>query len=478
MSDFLLELGKNPNARKLVKSIGLPLPMPQALKRARGPWEERPLQDKDLVMGAAGVNDLTRVIARTLTAAGANPYLVGGEDLAAIFKDPGEAYGRPAMMLDLSSAKEKLKAAALVFDASEICAIQDLNQLHDFFHPLMRKMGRCARVVVLGRPPADQKDPQARAAQRALEGFVRSVGKEIGKKGSTANLIYVDKGAEDRAEGVLRYLLSPRSAFISGQPFFVSGLAKGDSSWSWNKPLEHKTALVTGAARGIGKATVRLLADEGAHVFCLDRPEDDALVSKVARDIGGTTLLADISTDDAPQIITQAITEYGRGVDIVVHNAGITRDKTLGRMKAEWWDMAIQVNLNGVVRITEALLKQELMDGGRLICLSSVAGIAGNLGQTNYAASKSGLLGYVDHLVGPLAKRGITINAIAPGFIETRMTAAIPLAIREGGRRLCSLGQGGLPRDVGDLITFLATPASVGLTGNTIRVCGGALIGA
>jgi 3-oxoacyl-[acyl-carrier protein] reductase len=163
---------------------------------------------------------------------------------------------------------------------------------------------------------------------------------------------------------------------------------------------------------------------------------------------------------------------------VVIHNAGITRDKTLAKMKPELWDQTIAVNLTSVARITEELGNGALRDGGRVICLSSVAGLAGNLGQTNYGASKAGVAGFVRGLAPRLAARGITVHAVAPGFIETRLTAAIPIMIREAGRRLSALGQGGLPRDVGDLLTFLATPGAQGLTGQVIRACGGALIGA
>jgi 3-oxoacyl-[acyl-carrier protein] reductase len=165
-------------------------------------------------------------------------------------------------------------------------------------------------------------------------------------------------------------------------------------------------------------------------------------------------------------------------VDIVVHNAGITRDRTLGKMDASRWDLAVQVNLGGVIRITEALLQGPLRDHGRIILLSSVAGIAGNFGQTNYAASKSGVIGYTRALAPLVAGRGITVNAVAPGFVETRLTAAIPLATREAGRRLSSLTQGGAPVDIAEAITFLATPGASGLTGRVLRACGGSFLGA
>src|SRR5262249_33489382 len=146
------------------------------------------------------------------------------------------------------------------------------------------------------------------------------------------------------------------------------------------------------------------------------------------------------------------------GLDVLVHNAGITRDKTLARMKPEQWDQAIEVNLAAIARIDEALLGQVLRDRGRVVYLSSVAGLAGNVGQTNYAASKAAVATYARRLAAQLGPRGIAVNAVAPGFIETRLTAAIPMFIREAGRRLSALGQGGLPQDVAEVITFLSTP--------------------
>jgi 3-oxoacyl-[acyl-carrier protein] reductase len=148
-------------------------------------------------------------------------------------------------------------------------------------------------------------------------------------------------------------------------------------------------------------------------------------------------------------------------------------------MSENLWDQVIGINLEAVLRITDSLLEHgTLRDGGRVISLSSVSGVAGNMGQTNYAASKAGIIGFTRKLAQLVKSRGITANAIAPGFIETRMTAAIPVVVREAGRRLSALGQGGLPEDVAEAITFLSTPGAAGVTGQVLRVCGGALIGA
>jgi 3-oxoacyl-[acyl-carrier protein] reductase len=474
MTDLLLE---NENARKLIKTLGLPLPVPEKLARAKGPYEERPLDDKKVLV--CGVGGVQAVLARILTKAGANPWVVGTSDAALEpFLGPGEAWARAPRLVGPGDAPEGERIDAIVFDGTALDTPEDLHQLYAFLHPWIRRLNRSGRVVVVGRPAADAKKPTRAATRAALEGFTRSLAKEIGGNGSIANSVFVEEGAEERLGPVLRFLLSPRAAFISCQPFHVTKLAKGEEAPE-SHVLGGKVALVTGAARGIGEATAELLAAEGAHVVCLDRPADDGPCSKVAQRVGGSALLVDITDVDAPDRIAADLKERFGGVDVVVHNAGVTRDKTLGRMKPDAWDMAVDINLGAVVRITDRLLQDgTLREGGRIICLSSVSGIAGNRGQTNYSAGKAGIVGFVEALAPRVAKKGITVNAIAPGFIETRLTNAMPVAIREVARRLSAVGQGGKPEDVGQAITFLSTPGAVGLTGETVRVCGGALVGA
>lgn len=474
MSDFLLQLGQNPQARRLIKALGLPLPIPQTLARAAGPWEERPLVDRTVAVGGLASGRMAAPVAHMLASSGADSLVIG--DAPGAFAGPAEAFGRPVRTAQLGALPDG-KVHGVVFDASELTEPSALRALYEHFHALAPRIAASGRAVVIGRPTAGAGAVTA-ATRAALEGFVRSLAKELGKRGATAQLLVVADGAEERGAAVLRFLLSPRSAFVTAQPVHVSTTATGHGPWRLTRGLDRKVALVTGAARGIGEATARLLAAEGAHVVCLDRPDDDALVARVARDVGGSVLLADITDPAAPRTIADALRARHGGVDIVIHNAGVTRDKTIGNMSAEQWEQAVDINLGAVTRITGALLPDGLRDGGRIVCLSSVAGIAGNVGQTNYAASKSGIIGYVRALAPELAPRGITVNAIAPGFIETRLTAAIPVMIREAGRRLSALGQGGLPQDVGEAITFLSQPAAVGITGQTLRVCGGALIGA
>ena len=480
MADFFLQLAANKRARQVVNTLGLPVPMPQTLERTMTPWEERPLHDRTIVVGASQGAALSEVLAQTLTAAGADPWVLAEESWLGPWRTAGEAWGRPPHEVgepaDDEVAAGPLKPWALVFDATGVSSPDQLRALYDFFHPRIRGLAASGRLVVLGRFPDRAASVAQAAARRALEGFVRSCGREVGRKGSTANLVLVEEGAEDRVESVLRFLLSPRAAYVSGQPLWVTRFCRSTEPVKV-RPLEGKTALITGAARGIGAAMARAMAREGAQVVVLDRPDDDALGSQVAHDIGGTFLGVDITDEDGPERIASFVQERFGGVDIVVHNAGITRDKTLAKMPPELWDLTLAVNLGAILKVTDAL-EPKLRDGGRVVCLSSIAGIAGNVGQTNYSASKAGVIGFIKAFAPKVASRGITVNAIAPGFIETRLTDAIPVATREVARRLSNLSQGGLPEDIAEVATFLASPGASGLSGQVLRVCGGNFVGA
>ncbi|MGD8861195.1 MAG: 3-oxoacyl-ACP reductase [Myxococcales bacterium] len=475
MTDMLLELSQNRVARDLVARAKLPIPLPERLERSAGPMRERELEDMRIVV--AGEGALGSALSRVLTRSGASP-LITNAALEDAFAGPGEAYGRIAHRVQQDDAESSERIGAIVLDATGLQRAEDLSLLHRTFHPWLRALGHHGRCLVLGRPPQDAGSATEAAARAALDGFNRSLAKEIGGGGSTANLLYVAEGAEDRLAAPVRFFLSKASAFVTGQNLHVDSRAQYTGDDPWAQPLANKVALVTGAARGIGASVAETLAAEGAHVVCLDRPEDDEAVSGVARAIGGSTLLCNVLDHDAPTRIASELQNRYGGVDIVVHNAGVTRDRTLKRMDEGRWQQTLGINLEAILHINDALLDGTLRDGGRIVSLSSIAGIAGNNGQTNYAASKAGVIGMTRHLAGELAPRGITVNAVAPGFIETRMTAAVPAVVRQAGRRLSALGQGGLPEDVARTITFLSTPGAAGITGNVLRICGGGLIGA
>ncbi len=466
MTDRLLQLSSNPQMRQWIQRLGLPLPLPVPLQRQKGPQTPRPFAAATISVG--GLSENTEAIALGLARAGATMDVAAiDDDARGPFQQASEAFAQP-LSLELVEGE---RPDALVFDASAFESPEDFRQLHDFFHPRVRGLGRCGRVVVLG--PA----PLASTAMvcDGLEGFVKRLAKEIGRKGSTANLLLVPKGVGGHIDGALRFLLSPRSAFVTGQRLVLAA-SRGAPVESFERGLDGRVALITGAARGIGAATAEVLVREGAKVFCLDRPGDDALAKTCAR-IGAEALELDITSEDAADQIAAAVGE--RGVDIVVHNAGVTRDRTLAKMKAENWDLVLSVNLAAVIRVTEKLAADKVLrSGGRVVGLSSVSGIAGNVGQTNYAASKGGLSGWVRGNASALGRRRITLNAIAPGFIETRMTAAMPTAVREAARRLSALGQGGQPVDVAEAVAFLASPEAAPISGQVLRVCGGAFVGA
>jgi 3-oxoacyl-[acyl-carrier protein] reductase len=458
----------NSTAGKLVtKRLGMPVPT-----RLRRYEPGQRILEGPALLGAAPGGRLADPAADVLHAVDAEVSVAPGENSRRAAERAGVR--TTAWSEDANGDR---RFAALVFDASGVDEAGGLRELYDFFHPVIWRLQASGRLLVLATPPEMSEKPRQAVAQRAIEGFVRSAAKEVGK-GATANLVYVAPGAEGGLESTLRFFLSARSAYVSAQVVRI-GPAEAIAGGDWEKPLAGKAAVVTGASRGIGEAIAETLARDGAEVVCLDVPAQGDALAEVANRIEGSALQLDITAEEAPATLAEHMRQRHGGVDVVVHNAGVTRDKTLGKMDEERWDMVLGINLEAPLRINEVLLRDDVLrPGGRIIGVSSVSGIAGNRGQVNYATSKAGVIGMVDALAPVVASRPATINAVAPGFIETQMTAAMPLPTREAGRRMNSLSQGGLPVDVAETVAWLASPGSDGVNGNVVRVCGQALIGA
>ncbi len=361
-----------------------------------------------------------------------------------------------------------------LFDATEFRNTSDLSQLKSFFAGISKRLNASSHIVIIGLDPAVCDDVEHAAVMEALNGFTRSLAKELGRKAIGVNLLYC-QGINEALATPLNFLLSYRAAYINGQPLYVNG--QQGAIQDWQQPLRGKLALVTGAAQGIGAAIAQTLANEGATIIGLDiPPAKDALEATLAP-LNGIAVATDITSESAISDITSALN--GKPLDIIVHNAGVTRDKTLARMPEHFWDMAININLSAPLTITQTLDQQgQLSDHARVICISSISGIAGNVGQTNYSASKSGVVGMIRKQAQAWAGTGKTINAIAPGFIETQMTEQIPFMTRELGRRMNALSQGGKPEDVAQGVALFAQPGSQGLNGQVLRVCGQSLLGA
>jgi 3-oxoacyl-[acyl-carrier protein] reductase len=483
VSDPYLQFVSSPPGALIARQLGLPRPVRLGRHRLGDP-----VIRGRVLLGGAGVPIGAPPVAGGRQA-GAGGLL---HEIVAVLRDAGceLATGSEARLRELvaqagmdatvfnGEAPGRQRLKALVFDASAIADTRGLLDMHGFFHGSVRQLERCGRVIVLGTPPADCDSVRQATAQRALEGFTRSLGKEIGR-GATVQLVLVAPGAGAELASTLRFLLSPRSAYVSGQVIHVGAPGADGAApaqLDWERPQAGRVALVTGASRGIGEAIATTLAREGAHVVGLDVPALADELERVCERLGGEALTLDVTAEQTPAAIAE---HFSAGVDVVVHNAGVTRDRTLAKMPAERWSELMEINLSSQERIDEALLTANaIRPGGRIVCVSSMSGIAGNAGQTNYATSKAGVIGRVQALAGELAGRGVTINAVAPGFIETRMTATMPIPIREAGRRMSSLGQGGEPVDVAETIAWLAHPASGALNGNVVRVCGQNFLGA
>lgn len=475
MTDTYAKLANGKWTSGIFKALNLPQPV--TLKRYQ---QGTGLISGNLLIGAASNSKLIKPILNTFKDADVTISYPNNTSALADLNIEFNETSLVATPISLNAIAKTERFNGIIFDASGIKTSKQLSALHRFFQPVIKQLSPCSRVIVLGRPSEHLDDVSYATVQRSLEGFCRSVAKEIGKNGSTCQLIYVQPGSEQLLEAPLRFLTSVKSAYISAQ---VINVKPGAISGAVNtaKPLQGKTALVTGASRGIGAAIAETLARDGAHVICLDIPALKQDLEKVAHRLKGSSIIADITTADAPDIIADFVREQPRehALDIIVHNAGVTKDKTLARMPDTHWDVLMDINLSAMERINERLLNDDLINEyGRIVCVSSMSGIAGNFGQTNYATSKAAVIGYVDAMQKPLAEKHITINAVAPGFIETKMTAAIPFTVREAGRRMNSLKQGGKPVDVAEAIAFFAQPQAGGVIGNTIRICGQSLLGA
>jgi 3-oxoacyl-[acyl-carrier protein] reductase len=477
MNDRYLELSQSGWGKSMLEMFGLPTP--PRLARADGAWADRPFEGQAILVGAAAGSEACEPLLRTLDEAGAKlrvitelPGLPALKKAAAALKLNLAANPQPAEGAD--------RAFALVFDATGLAGPDQLRELYDFFQPQIAALPSNGRALILGRAPEEADTPAAAAAAAALIGFAKSLGKEIGRKGTTVNLIELEAGADASVAGAVRFLLSKHSAYISGQVLRVGQALRGSTSQSWSQPFAGKSALVTGAARGIGASIAEVLAREGAHVIGVDHPTQEGALAETMAKVAGSGIAVDITAKDAADRIARAVSGNGTsgGLDVVVHNAGVTRDKMLRNMPPHLWDMVLQVNLASIVRMNERFMDGVLKNGARMVCISSIGGIGGNAGQTNYGATKAGIIGYVAALADAMAKKGGAVNAVAPGFIETQMTAQMPLGPREVGRRLAALGQGGLPIDIAEAVMFLGSSHAAGVNGRTLRVCGQNFFGA
>ena len=380
------------------------------------------------------------------------------------------------------------RPGVVIVDATGLRTIGELELIRQVLRPAVRNLERSGRIILLATDASGVEGLEAHAVAQAIDGINRTVGKEL-RGGSTSNLVFLRPGAAAAdIESTMYFLLQGRSAFVSGQAWRVGPRKPGDAvgdEYDREHPYRGRIVVVTGAARGIGAAISRTFARDGAKVVAVDIPASGESLAAVANEVGGSALQLDITTPEAGLRIAEHVAHiHGSDARIwaIVHNAGILRDKMLANLDEKRWAQVLDVNLAAEIRMNAILLDPDLPGGlasnSRIVGIASTSGVAGNKGQTNYAASKAGVMGLTWAESAELSDRPTTANAVAPGFIETDMTASIPFINREIFRRTNSLNQGGQPVDVAETIAYLADPASGGVTGQVVRVCGQNLVGA
>ncbi|WP_407319341.1 3-oxoacyl-ACP reductase [Isoptericola halotolerans] len=448
MTDRYTQAVNSGFTQTLAKKLGLPRPAILRRFRAGEPLTVGPVL---LVSDDASKGDADAVAQALL-----------GWDLD-VRRQPADDVRWGAVILVLTEASAPTDVAAPVLAAGSV----------------LRQLAGNGRVVTVSRAPADGDSPAVAATRNGVDGFLRSLAKEL-RGGATGNGVMLTGGAAVDAGptlAALRFFLSAKSAYVDGQLLRVGPGGSADAAdLTTDRPLAGKVAVVTGAARGIGAAIATTLARDGATVVCVDVPAAGEGLSRTANAVGGTALQLDVTAEDAGTRILAHARERHGGLDVVVHNAGILRDKLLANMRPAQWESVVAVNLAAQLRINETLLAAGL-EGLHIVSLASTSGIAGNKGQSNYAFSKAGVIGHTRATAALLAARGGTANAVAPGFIETDMTSSIPFATREVARRLPTLAQGGKPVDVAEAVAFLASPAAAGVNGQVLRVCGQHMVG-
>lgn len=494
MSEFYEGLARGYLGKRLIKAFSLPYPAP-LLRPSEIRFRNQNTLQGHIILSGFTPNDLFKSCIQTLTqenpAHAIDPKIHWHGPTTPESRIAINTHGLQTMPTHLPPSSRGT-FSALVLNTQHYRSAEGLEKLFDDCQSLLPLLGKRAHVLLLS-PETTQTHTTHQ--QRYLEGFTaltKCLAKEMAPEATTINHLRVYDNRHQSLPALLRYFLSNRSSYVTGQCVSV-GLIPSAQRWAKktatssaaplaaSNPEPHHLlnapkkplALVTGATGGIGRAIAHRLAADNFRIILVDQPREKFALRYLAEKTGGIALSLDLTRPNSSGALAECIDDHGGKLQSLVHNAGIIRDRLFKNMGAEAWQSVLNTNLWAPIKITENLLKEKkLADQARIVLMSSVMALSGNRGQTQYCLAKAGLMGFMQDIAPQIAKAGMTINTIAPGFIDTPMTQRLPKRIREIAKRYNAFAQAGRPEDVAEAVALCCQPTADFFSGNVLRVCG------
>lgn len=494
MSEFYEGLARGYLGKRLIKALSLPYPAP-LLRPSEIRFRNQNTLQGHIILSGFTPDDLFESCIDTLTrenpAHAIDPKIHWHGPTTPESRMAINTHGLQTLPAHLPPSSRGT-FSALVLNTQHYRSPEALEALFNDCQALLPLLGKRAHILLLSPEKTLIHTTHQQRYLQAFTALTKSLAKEIAPEATTINHLRLYDNRHQSLPALLRYFLSNRSSYVTGQcvsagqipaasrwakktatnsaaPLAASNPEPHPASNNAKKPL----VLLTGAAGGIGQAIAHRLAADNFRTILVDQPREKFALRYLAEKTGGIPLSLDLTRPNSAGTLAECIDEQGGQLQSLIHNAGIIRDRLFKKMDPQDWESVLDTNLWAPINITEALLKEKkLADQARIVLMSSVMALSGNRGQTQYCLAKAGLIGFMQDIAPQIAKSGMTINTVAPGFIDTPMTQKLPKRIREIAKRCNAFAQAGRPEDVAEAVALCCQPTADYFSGNILRVCG------